>query len=319
MVKEITVKNSVTSASHVISMHGGKFILDEIDWGTPPVSPTTFRVPGQVGESLLGITVGTRPVMIYGYVVSNMTLEEIKAAGTWENFMNEQERRIESYKAELNKLISVYQDVEIQVGQYKLYGKPDSVVKYSNTYEENNEVMCRFQISIVCYDPMFHGQSKTASLAAVKGMFHFPLILTEDTTDEHVVFGEIMRRQSISIENNGDSEAGCIITIRARGGSVVDPQVYNVNTGEYIGFQGVTLESGDYIRIDTNTGSQSVVKHSIETGQDISIVGNMTDGSTFLKIQQGVGLYAYSVDEDYINNIEINVTFIEKVFVIPEM
>ena len=123
-----------------------------------------------------------------------------------------------------------------------------------------------------------------------------------------------MRRQSMSIENNGDVNAGCVIKISTNGGSVKDPKVYNVNTGDYIGFENVTLQDGDYITITTDIGEENAIKHIAETAENLSVVGSITQGSKFIQIQQGSSFYAYDVGEEYRNNIEVSVMFTEKYF-----
>lgn len=310
MINKVNILNLVTNKSVDIDKEGTFFILDEIDWDSPSVSMETYRVPFQVGETLAGVMVGTRKPTITGYIIADMSnLDTLGMA--WDEYYRIQEQMIEEKKLELDKIISVYQDVLIEANGYYLDARPTQPPKYSNSEMENNQVLCFFQLGFECHRPLFYQSSKTINLAMIINMFHFPLIIPQE---EGIILGEIMRRQSINIENNGDADAGCVITISANGGTVVDPKIYNVNTGDYIGFENVTLQNGDYITITTDIGEENAIKHISKTTEDVSVVGNITEGSKFIQIQQGSSFYAYDVAEEYRNNIEVSVSFTEKYF-----
>lgn len=310
MINKVNILNIITNNSLELDKAGNKFVLDEIDWDSPSVSMGTYRVPYQVGETLAGVMVGTRKPAITGYIIADMSKQSTLGM-SWTEYYDLQEQMIEESKLVLDKVISIYQNVQIEANGYYLDARPTQPPKYSNNERENNKVLCYFELEFECYSPLFYRSSKTVNLAMVIGKFHFPLVLPKK---EKLIFGEIMRRQSINIENNGDANAGCIIKIGANGGSVKDPKVYNVNTGDYIGFESVTLQDGDYITITTEIGEENAIKHISETAENVSVVGNITQGSKFIQIQQGNTFYAYDVGEEYRNNIEVQVMFTEKYF-----
>lgn len=308
MIRQVNLLN--VSTGKAINIGGNKtYFIEEIDWGSPSVSDDTYRVPYQIGESLAGIMVGTRNPTITGYIVADMTNESVLGK-TWEEYYRIQEQKIEQSKEELDRFISIYQDVRIEANGYYLDARPIHPPKYSTKEKENNEVLCFFELEFKCYKSMFYQDTKRVKLATTKGLFHFPLIIPP----EKVIFGEVMKRQSIRIENKGDSRVGCVIVIKANGGIVKSPKVYNVNSGEYIGFENVTLENGDYITITTDIGEENAIKHIAETAENFSVVGSITQGSKFIQIQQGSSFYAYDVGEEYRNNIEVSVMFTEKYF-----
>lgn len=315
MVKSISVTNVSTGEKIEISLESEKFVLDYVDWDSPAVSMDSYRVPLQVGESLSGVTVGGRAPTIYGYVIS--PVKGVSVLGkTWEEYYRMQEEGIENNKLILDKIFSVYQDIQIDAGDYHLIARPSSPVRYSVTEQENNEVMCKFMIPLYCFEPMFFQDEVSVDLASVEDAFHFPLIIPED---EGVIFGEIMRKKSVVVENKGDVPAGCTIVIMASGGSVTNPRVHNVNTGEYIGFEGVELSLGDYITITTETGEENAIKHISGSSENVSVVGNITEGSTFFQVEQGSMLYSYEVGEGESNNVEIFIEFVPKFFNIRGM
>lgn len=309
MIKQLSIQNMKTNDILEFVADKPPFIIDTIDWDMSSVSMDSYRVPFQVGTTLSGVTVGTRKPTVTGYITANLEQEEIIGM-TWKEYFEKQEKAIQENKMKLDKLISVYQDVLIIVGEYFLKARPTQSPKYSTDMKENNEVLCYFSLEFECYNPLFYKGSKHVNLAVISGGFHFPLIIPP----EKIMFGEIFRRQSINIENSGDSDVGCIIRIKANGGVVKNPKIYNVNTNEFLEFDGVTLENGDYITIKTDIGEENAIKHDISTATDISIIGNLKSKSSFFQIKQGSNFYAYSVAEDYVNNIEVSIEFTERYF-----
>lgn len=309
MIKQLSIQNMKTNDILEFVADKPPFIIDTIDWDMPSVSMDSYRVPFQVGTTLSGVTVGTRKPTVTGYITANLEQEEIIGM-TWKEYFEKQEKAIQENKMKLDKLISVYQDVLIIVGEYFLKARPTQSPKYSTDMKENNEVLCYFSLEFECYNPLFYKGSKHVNLAAISGGFHFPLIIPP----EKIMFGEIFRRQSINIENSGDADVGCIIRIKANGGVVKNPKIYNVNTNEFLEFDGVTLDNGDYITIKTDIGEENAIKHDISTATDISIIGNLKSKSSFFQIKQGSNFYAYSVAEDYVNNIEVSIEFTERYF-----
>ena len=309
MIKQISIQNMETNDTLEFIADKPPFVIDTIDWDMPSVSMDSYRVPFQVGTTLSGVTVGTRKPTVTGYITANLEQEEILGM-TWKEYFEKQEEAVQENKIKLDKLISVYQDVLITVGEYFLNARPTQPPKYSTDVKENNEVICYFSLEFECYNPLFYKGSKLINLAMVSCGFHFPLIIPP----EKIIFGEIFRRHSIDIENNGDADVGCIIKIKANGGIVKNPKVYNVNTNEFLEFDGVTLDNGDYITIKTDIGEENAIKHDISTAKDISVIGNLKPKSNFFQIKQGSNFYAYSVAEDYVNNIEVSIEFTERYF-----
>ncbi len=308
LIERLKISNIVTNKSIELSKEGGNYILDSIDWGFPTVTKQSFRVPYQIGETQTGVIIGTRKPVIIGYVIADIS----QPVGiSLDDYYKKQLEIIERKKGELNKLFSVFQEVVLEVqGGYFLKAVSTQPVSYSSMENENNEVLCLFQIELESYQPLFYKGEKKVSLAVITGKFHFPLIIPE----EGMIFGEIKRRQAIMIENAGDSEVGCVIEIVANGGTVRNPKIYNVATGDFIELENVELQNGDYITITTETQEENVIKHEIETGEEISLVGNIKEGSKFIQILQGNNFYAYSVEQQYMNNIEVSIRFTEKFF-----
>lgn len=305
MIKEISIQNIQTN--NVVNMgYEGSFIIDKINWDAPSISLDSYRVPFQIGTTFLGVTIGDRTPTITGHIVADLKNENILGM-KWNDYFKKQEQLIEEQKEVLNRLININQWVIIKAGEYSLKAKPTQPPKYSSNESENNEVLCYFELEFECFDPLFYSETKYIELATIQESFHFPLVIPK----EKVIFGEIQKRQSISVHNDSDVDCGCIITIKATGGIVTNPKVYNVNTGEYIAFEGVSLKQNDVLTINTNIGEENVIVHRVETAKDERIIGKLVRGSKFIQIKQGVNFYAYEVESGS-TSVEVVIEYTQK-------
>lgn len=309
MIKSIVVKNNVTLQQKTISKEQGSLYLDLIDWDVPQVEVSRYRVPYQIGSTPIGTLIESRKPVIEGYIIAKQ--EDISKHTTWEEYYMLQEASIEKQKLELDRLFSVFQDVTIEVNGRSIVGRPTHPIRYSVEEEENNEVLCRFQIELECFNPMFMGETKNVKLATTENRFKFPMVIPKQ---KGIIFGELMKRQSVLVNNEGDSDVGCIIVIEAKGGDVANPKLYSLSTDEFIQFENVVLHDGDYIRINSHTGEEEAIKHDVGSGKDIPLEGNMVEGSSFMRIKQGGTFYAYSVDEQYKTNIDVTIQYTEQYF-----
>lgn len=319
MINTITIINAVTGKEIELGNgDNGKYVLDSIDWDTPAVEQETYRVPFQIGKTLEGVTVGTRKPSLTGYVIAD-TKGMNPTGTTWDEYLNAQQEQINDNKQELDKVISLHQDVIIQAGEYQIVGRPTQPPKYSSDAIENSEVYCLFTLEFECYNPLFKKDSKIVHFAYTDNKLVFPLILTEDKKDEYVVFGEIAKRTSVLMENTGDVEVGAKIVISAVGGDVKNPSVYNVQTNERISFYDLTISNGDSIIINTEIGEEDIILHHGSTGKEESIIGLLTIDSILFKVLQGEYYYSYEVDETSRNNIEMYIEFTERFYNIRGM
>lgn len=310
MVKEIKIRNVITNETIIMNKTGDEFVLDSIDWDKPVIGMETYKVPFQIGENLIGVTAGYRKPLITGYIIAD--LSNVETLGmTWKEYYKLQEQKIEESKLKLDRIISIYEDIEITVNDYKIICRPCSPPVYSSSEIENNEVQCLFDLELRASNPMFLKDEKEYKLASTFGLFVFPF---NSTNTEKIVFGEIQKRKSILIENNGDVKSGCIITIKASGGTITNPKVYNVNTGEYISFDGVVLNDGDILTINTNKSEENAIHHILESGNERSLIGNIGKGSVFLQIEKGSSFYAYEIPEEEQNNADVSIMFNEQYF-----
>jgi len=147
-----------------------------------------------------------------------------------------------------------------------------------------------FFISLLCPSPFFEPLEETRTeLASWEDNFSFPLEITEPGIE----LGIRQPSQIITIENEGDVPCGCVITFRALG-SVVNPELMNVDTGEFIRIN-TAMSAGQEILVYTHFAGKRVTS---VLGTTQTNAFNLIDvGSTFLQLSVGKNVLRYDAEE----------------------
>ena len=264
MVEELMITNTSLNITCIMNMGDADYLLYEgcIDWGNISITHNTFQYSQQIGKSLTNSVVGTRDISISGWII-----------GTKEEMESKQKR--------LSTIINPLNDVEIDVGNWRLTGRPSSNVSFSNNRAENNSVVCKFLIQIYCPYPLFTSiKLYGKKLSEDEGMFKFPWILPSTG----VVMSTRKLSSITSITNNGNVESGCIITLEAKS-TVNNPKIMNLGTGENIKIN-KTMVTGETITINTTKGSRSVVGH-IGNAEDTNYLDYFDFDNVWLQLPVG--------------------------------
>lgn len=310
MVNDIQITNMETGDTILLSKNGTSvFVLDSIDWDVPDVELNRYRVPLQIGYTTNNIMIRDRQPEIQGYIIAD---ETIINANVWDEYYKEQEKQIVETKRKLNKIISPFQLCMIRVDGRYLIGRPKTSVKYGNTERENNEVLCKFDLQFVCDYPLFFGVTKVANLAVTKSRLHFPVVFAGK-----IPFGEITKKVNVEIVNDGDVKIGIKAKIRILG-DMTSVKIVNITTQEFIGIKNITLRAGDYIELNTTQNEEYVLLYRMGEIEPISLVGNITKGSTFVQAEIGTNYFGYELSNGS-NDVEISIEYSEKYFNIETM
>lgn len=137
----------------------------------------------------------------------------------------------------------------------------DSRVLYTDGYIETNEPAIwdaeheGCQISVICESPYFISPiEQTNKLSDIRSSFHFPFASTEDP---ELVFGYQDVHPFITAVNNGDVETGAIFELRPSV-PVDNISIFRYGVTEPIFKIKNTLEAGDVLTINSETGSKSI-------------------------------------------------------------
>lgn len=161
-----------------------------------------------------------------------------------------------------------------------------------------------FFISLLCPSPFFESlEIIRAELASWQDNFSFPL----EITPPGIELGIRQPSQIITIDNAGDVSCGCEIVFKALG-SVSDPELLNMDTGEYMKIN-TDMVVGQEIQVYTHFAGKRVV--SI-VGTTSTNAFNLIDiGSTFLQLAAGRNTLRYDAGSN-IDLLEVSIFYREQ-------
>lgn len=297
MVERIILKKVKSSDELILDMMSTpEYILKSVDWGTIKSTHHTYKYVNQVGVTVSGTSLETRPISIEGWIVAtNPTHMSV-------------------LKRKLNGFVNPQDAIDLLYNEYMIRFIPDETIRYS-TDEENNDVFCKFIITGTCPDPLFTNAHENISIfAATTPKFHFPLIISNNLEDKGIVFGNKSNSLIANIFNRGSVVSGMRIVFKAKG-NVVNPKLINVNTQESF-IINKTLIVDEQIEVNTNIGEKSVKGRIGNSAYNNYYMYKEID-STWLQLEVGDNLFRYDADEG-LEDLEIFVYYYDKFLEVQE-
>lgn len=151
-----------------------------------------------------------------------------------------------------------------------------------------------YQVSLMCPSPFFLSSTEEMeTLGGVSGGFTFQHIFTEAGE----IFGTKGTSRSVYVENEGASnEIGLTITLSAVNGTVTNPKVYRLESGEKIDLgdseDPLVLLPGESIIITTGRGNKRILS---EDGENLA--GYLSEDSDFMQIESGGNTFTVGADK----------------------
>ena len=285
MIEAITLYNKLLGTSFPLNMSRRDFVLQSVDFGVIESSRKSYKFINQVGVYVTGTTLESRTIEIVGWIVAD-TIADMK-------------RR----KQFLNSFINPLQRIIVYYNDYRIEGIPEATVQYGTKLEENNEVMCKFMLSLFCPDPMFYDKNETnVSIAYWAPKFRFPLVIPKN---KGIIMGLRSPSTIVTVANNGAASCGMVITFEASG-TVVNPKLININTQERIQFD-YTMSNGEVLQVSTVENNKTVYKIVGETSENAF---NLLDfeSTTFFSLNIGNNFLRYDADSG-LNNLTVKVQY----------
>ena len=285
MIESVNLTNTVTSQSILLDKLDSEYVLEGADFGTVEGTHNSYKYINQIGVYIDSTTLEQRQVSISGWVIGD-TYDEL-----------------ESNKEVLNRFVNPLHPIKaILFDEYTITFKPDFSIKYSVSYQENNEVLCKFLIQGTCAEPMFTTKERQSTLvAAIIPKFHFPLVIPKDTG---ILMG--LREPSLLAElyNRGDIDTGMTIVLSCTS-PVTNPSLLNVDTREFIKIN-KTLAAGEQVIISTESGKKSV--KGIIKGEEFNYFKYLDFDSSWLQLHTGKNTLKYDADEN-VDNLGVLISF----------
>lgn len=163
-----------------------------------------------------------------------------------------------------------------------------------------------FVADLICPDPYFKNVDNFGqNMAGKTRLFAFPWRIAKqkyvDVPAPYKYFGRPWMgmsyrtlKQEVSLSNDGDVETSVIIQFIASRGSVSNPKITNVKTGEYMRVV-CEMAEGDVLEIDTDDRNQTIELNGVNVYQKID------KRSQPFKLSKGDNYLEYDADRDYTN------------------
>lgn len=266
------------------------YILKSVDWGVIKATHDSYKYIGQVGESLTNTALGTRDITIEGWVV-----------------VQEDALIMKTLKEKLNSFINPTETFELHYEDYILEVVFDSTILYSKDESENNDTICKFQITGVAFDPVFRYASENISrFATTTSLFHFPLVVSPDLEDSGVVFGKRSESLISSVINPGDLSVGLKIIFAAKG-PLSNPYLINILTQEKLQIK-KDLVYGEVVEVYTSIGSKKIRGKLVSDADWSNYFRYFSLDNSWIQLTPGSNLFRYNADSG-LDNLEVTVQF----------
>jgi hypothetical protein len=155
------------------------------------------------------------------------------------------------------------------------------------------------QISIICPRPYFEDLATIyAELTATLAMFEFPFAIEEDNP---IPFSEATDYPIAEIMNEGDAEAGCIISIEVND-TIQGIKIINTSTQQFFYLDSAFVDH-DKITISTISGQMGVTRE--RGGAKTNILNYVGANSAWLRLAPGVNYFTYTIDDGDTEDVEI--------------
>jgi hypothetical protein len=263
MIDNLTLVNKQTGYTLKMDMYNATYLLYEggIDWGSASVEHNTYDFSSMIGKYVANTVVGSRDISIAGWIVGKSDAE------------------IYTKKEILISVVNPLQDIRIEYGDWGIDAKASTNINFSNTYQENNDRMCKFLIQLFCPFPMFTKNDEVViTMTDIISSFHFPWVLTDNYVMSY--YDNIRIKQ---INNDGMISTGLKVVMIANG-TVNNPTVISITNQEKMSIN-KTMEAGEQITISSQN------KRYVEGIKD-GVIENYLDyfdyDNVWMQLNQGV-------------------------------
>ncbi len=260
---ELTYINS--GGDNITLKQSRPYFLTKID-GTGNIRQTvnTFKAPDQDGAFYISSTLDMR----------NITLEGTIVANTPDEAYTRRQRLLQIFSPKMRGTL-LYRGRQISC-----------VVEEAGFTVSSRQRIPNFFISLLCPSPFFETLDEIREeLASWMPLFEFELEIPGGGME----FGARQPSQIITVDNIGDVSCGCEIIFHALG-TVTNPELLNIDTGEYIRLL-TTMSAGNELRVYTHFAGKRVVSVN---GSTITNAFSLLDtGSVFFQLAAGINTLRY--------------------------
>ena len=242
----------------------------------------SYNSMGQDGDTYLGNRIESREIEIVGNIKERSKDTIIQRRRWLSHVLNPQLKATLTYQ--YGDFIRV---IDCRVDNAPIFKK--------------NTIFQGFTIQLLCLDPFWMDQTESREdIATWIGNIEFDGL---EIPEAGLELGYREPSLIVNVYNGGDVKTGMRIVFRAIG-SVTNPELLNVDTGEFIKFNNLTLLSGDVLTVSTYYGKKEIT---------ITSNGVVSDGfryldvdSTYIQLALGDNLFRYDAESNQ-ENLEVSI------------
>lgn len=242
----------------------------------------SYNSMGQDGDTYLGNRIESREIEIVGNIKERSKDTIIQRRRWLSHVLNPQLKATLTYQ--YGDFIRI---IDCRVDNAPIFKK--------------NTIFQGFTIQLLCLDPFWKDQTESREdIATWIGNLEFDGL---EITEAGLELGYREPSLIVNVYNGGDVRTGMRIVFRAIG-TVTNPELLNVDTGEFIKFNNLTLLSGDVLTVSTYYGKKEIT---------IASNGVVSDGfryldvdSTYIQLALGDNLFRYDAESNQ-ENLEVSI------------
>lgn len=230
----------------------------------------SFNSMGQDGDTYLGNRIESREIEIVGNINERSKDALISRRRQLSHVLNPQLNAVLTYQ---------YGDFERII---------DCKVDNAPVLPPKSGVFQSFTVQLLCLDPFWRDKTESrADIASWIGAFEFAVEIPIATG---IQLGYREPSLIVNVYNGGDVRCGMRVDFRATG-TVTDPKILNVDTGEYIQFNNLTLTAGDVLTVSTYYGKKQITL--TQSGITSDAFRYLDVDSTYIQLALGDNLFRY--------------------------
>lgn len=234
----------------------------------------SFNSMGQDGDTYLGNRIESREIEIVG---------NINTRGKDSVILNRR-RLSHALNPQLNATLTYQYGDFVRVIDCKVDNAP---------VFHKDSIFQGFTVQLLCLDPFWREPSESRDdIASWIGAFEFEIEIPIETGIE---FGYREPSLIVNVYNAGDVKTGMRVDFRAIG-TVTDPKILNVDSGEYIKFNNLTLLAGDVLTVSTYYGNKRITL--TRNGLKEDAFRYLDVDSTYIQLALGDNLFRYEAEEN---------------------
>ena len=241
----------------------------------------TLKQAGKDGTFPTSMTMDERHIVITGFVMNNLPVQT--AYASLHKVFNPTLRGVLKYSACLTE--KTRKEINCRIEEVP------------TVYWSQRRL--KFDIKLVCCDPFWKGNSVIENIAETLRTFRFPFFIPETG----MRFGIKRATLESRFENTGNVKGGFSAVLRARGGTVVNPEIRNEETGERI-LLNITMRKDDVITILSGLHERRIEVNGISMMQIVDV-----PNSVFFRLPGGVNRIGYRAEEN-VGNLAVHVRYV---------